>query len=286
MPHFLLLWLLTNAQIVSGKYDISSKKLKDIFEKFKIDTYFCPPYKYNYFIENNLKIPKTLTNIILGSAPIYTGFLEKLLWVLNENQKVTCIYGMTEMLPIAYIDWREKVNTKVNWDLLWIFIENIDYKIIKDELLVKWDHNMKKYLWYETKDFVETWDLVNIQNKQLVMIWRKKDMIIKKEYNIYPWIYEPIISKIPWVLACAMIWIYDKKINDEKIILFVEIWNLHKKFDEKYIMSKLRYSDFSIDKFAIPNKIIFCKIPRIGRQEKIDKNKLREIYLHNFKLWK
>jgi hypothetical protein len=72
MPHFLLLGLLTQSHIISGPDNIKPKRLKDILEKFQIDTYFCPPYKYNYFIERNIKIPKTLTNILLGSAPIYT----------------------------------------------------------------------------------------------------------------------------------------------------------------------------------------------------------------------
>lgn len=278
MPHFLLLWLLTDAHIITGPYNIKWKKLKNIFEKFKIDTYFCPPYKYNYFIENNIKVPKTLNNILLGSAPIYNGFLEKLLPFLDNDQKVTCIYGMTEMLPIAYIDGREKVITKVNWDLLWNFIQDTHYKIIENELFVKWVHQMKKYLWKDIEEFIKTWDLVNIQNEKLVMIWRKKDMIIRKEYNIYPWIYEPIICQIPWIFHCAMIWIYDEKINDEKIILYVEIWYSHKNYDKNYIINKLKFWEYSIDKFAIPDEVIFWKLPRIGRQEKIDKNKLRENY--------
>lgn len=278
MPHFLLLGLLTDAHIISGPYNIKPKKLKEILEKFQIDTYFCPPYKYNYFIENNIKIPKTLTNILLGSAPIYTWFLEKLLPLLDEKQKVTCIYGMTEILPIAYIDGREKVATKVDGDVLGNFVSGINYQIIDNELQVQGPHQMQYYLWFKTKLFIETGDLVNIQNEKLVMIGRKKDMIIRKEYNIYPWVYEPIICQIPWVFHCAMVWVYDEKLNDEKIILFVEMWYSHKTYNQDYIMNKLKSGEYSIDSYALPDEIIFCTLPRIGRQEKIDKNKLREMY--------
>lgn len=278
MPHFLLLWLLTDAHIISGPYNIKQKKLKKILEKLQIDTYFCPPYKYNYFIENNLKVPKTLTNILLWSAPIYTWFLEKLLPLLDEEQKITCIYGMTEILPIAYIDGREKVATKVDGDLLGNFVSDINYQVVENELQVQAPHQMQHYLWYETKPFIETWDLVNIQNEKLVMIGRKKDMIIRKEYNIYPWLYEPIICQIPWVFHCAMVWVYDEALNDEKIILFVEMWYSHKKFDENYIMSRLKSWEYSIDTYALPDEIIFGRLLRIGRQEKVDKNELRKNY--------
>jgi len=52
-------------------------------------------------------------------------------------------------------------------------------------------------------------------------------MIIRKEYNIYPSLYEPIISQIPGISDCALIGIYDEKLNDEKIILFIECDGLH-----------------------------------------------------------
>ena len=276
MPHFLLLWLLVDAHIISGSYNIKPRKLKFILEKYKIDTYFCPPYKYNYFIENNLKVPNTLTNILLGSAPIYTWFLEKLLPLLDEQQKVTCIYGMTEMLPIAYIDGREKVATKVDGDLLGNIIDEINHNIVENELQVQGPHQMLHYLWYDTKPFIETWDLVRIQHNKLVMIGRKKDMIIRKEYNIYPWVYEPIICQIPWVFHCALVWMYDEKLNDEKIILFVEMWYSHKKYNQNYIMTQLKSWEYSIDEYALPDEIIFCILPRIWRQNKIDKIALRD----------
>lgn len=77
---------------------------------------------------------------------------------------------------------------------------------------------------------------------------------------------------------------YMMKINDEKIILYVEMWYSHKSYDKNYVINKLKFWEYSIDKFAIPDEVIFWKLPRIGRQEKIDKNKLREIYIKN-NLW-
>jgi hypothetical protein len=44
---------------------------------------------------------------------------------------------MTEILPIASIDGREKIIINIQGDVLGDFIESIDYKIINNELLVR-----------------------------------------------------------------------------------------------------------------------------------------------------
>ena len=288
MPHFLLLWILAWGKIITGPYNLSPKKLSNILEKYKVDTYFSPPYKYNYFIENNLSIPKNLKNILLWSAPIYIWFLKKLIPLLDDTQKITCIYGMTEILPIAYIDGRKKVQEKVSGDLLWNLIDDIHYKILEDgELIVNWVHQMSHYLFEKKEQYIYTGDLVKIERDMLIMIGRKKDMIIRKEYNIYPWLYEPIISKIPWVVACALIWIYDKIKNDEKIILYIEESWTHNRYDANSILKILKTGEYSIDDYALPDEVFFTKIPRNGRQQKIDKNILRWLYIQKEKnIWK
>ncbi len=281
MPHFLLLWIIAWAKVISWPYNLSSEKLEKVFRTYGIDTYFSPPYKYNYFIEKNKKLPISLKNILLWSAPIYVWFLEKLLPLADVSQKITCIYGMTEMLPIAYIDWREKVTLPVEWDVLGKIIHGVEYTIDTDsELLLCGSHMMLRYQWMKKIKHIESWDLVKIENDTLIMIGRKKDMIIRKEYNIYPWLYEPVISKIPWVKECAIFGIYDTWINDERIILCIERYN--SKFpcaiNEVYIENCLKHWKYSIDTFAFPDEIIFKDLPRSGKQKKIDKQLLKKWY--------
>ncbi len=280
LPHFVLIWISMGVKNIVWENNISDKSFLGILEKYKIDTIFSPPYRFINIIDNTKMstegfsplqkiLPKTLKHICLWSAPIYKSFLEKLVKNIEKDTKITCIYGMTEILPISYIDWREKINKKVDWDLLWKVLDNIEINILKDwELEISWDWLFKKYLWWENIKKHRTWDLVKFENWNLIMKWRKKDMILRKDYNIYPTLYEPIINSIPWIIESAMIWIFDKKLQDEKVILFIE-WKKNIKFDLEKI----------IDKFALPDEIIFLdKMPRIWRQNKIDKNFLRNNY--------
>lgn len=278
MPHFLLLWIVAGAEVISGPYTLSGKKLEEVFQKYEVDTYFSPPYKYNYFIEDQRKIPKTLRHILLGSAPIYTGFLQKLLPLLDETQKVTCVYGMTELLPIASIDGREKLKIQETGDVLWRLLPHIQYTFKEWEFLVSASHQMLHYLGSETTKYIETGDLVEMKKNLLIMKGRKKDMIIRKEYNIYPWVYEPIISKIPGVSASAMFGVYDEKVHDERVILALEIEKSQIPYNTKDIIYMLKSGIYSIDTYALPDEIIFCNIPRSGRQQKIDKKLLKKQY--------
>ena len=72
-----------------------------------------------------------------------------------------------------------------------------------------------------------------MQDGKLILVGRKKDMIIKGNYNIYPGLYEPVIQNIPGVLACAMVGVFDTDMQDEKIVLAVEPENKFEKEFEK-----------------------------------------------------
>ena len=172
-------------------------------------------------------------------------------------------------------------------DVLWYLVDGIEYKIIDDELLLKWSHSMQNYLWKPREEYIATGDLVKFDHERIVMIGRRKDMIIRKEYNIYPSLYETVMSQIPGVSTVALVWIYDENMHDECVVLFLETYptSLYTKQD---IYLLLQSGEYSIDQYAIPDDIIFTKIPKIGRHNKIDKDTLRAIY-HNQKIsliWK
>jgi len=275
LPHFVLIWIIMWVKVVVWKNNISDLKYFSILKKFKIDTIFSPPYRYLQILNWNSKLPITLKHICLWSAPIYKSFLLKLYEKISLDTKVSCIYWMTELLPISYIDWKEKINSNVNWDLLWVPMSGIDINILNDfELELSWKWLFKKYLWWKYIKNHKTWDLVEFIDWKLIMKWRKKDMILRKDYNIYPSLYESIINSIPGVTDSALVWIWNKDIEDEDIYLFIEWYNLSK----KNIYNNLKKWKYSIDECTLPNKIIFCVLPRKWRQNKIDKKDLRNNY--------
>lgn len=278
MPHFLLLGLLMWVKIIAGSQDISWSKFVKILEKYKVDTYFSPPYRYNYALEHSILLPKTLKNILLGSAPVHSSFLRRFELIASHVPHIICIYGMTEVLPIATIDAREKMIKVSGWDILWYTLPCIEYILLEKELLIKSDVHTASYLWEWVYNYIPTGDLVIVEDNMIILQWRKKDMIIRKEYNIYPWIYEVSIMNIPRVSEVAMVGIYDEHISDEKIILFIEMLPNSKIYSEKDILSLLSWWEHSIDSYALPDEIFFLDLPRKWRQKKIDKQELKNIY--------
>ncbi len=273
LPHFVLMGIYFGVKTIVWEVNLIWNKFKKVLEMYQVDTIFSPPYRFSYFVNNKENLPKSLRKIFLGSAPVYQSFLEKLLKLASKNTQIVCIYGMTEILPIAIIDAREKIKLKSKGDILGELIEGLKLEVWVDwELVISWKWIFTRYLNKDKVSKVFTGDIVRIQNWIVEMMGRKKDMIIKKDYNIYPSLYENLILSLPNIEEVALVGIYDEILNDEKIILYIK-WN---KINLGDICEKLKHI---IDFFAIPDEIICLKsLPKIGRQQKIDKNNLRNNY--------
>ncbi len=295
MPQFILLWIISWKKVIVWRMKYSLKKLINTIKKFNVDTIFSPPYKFNDLMRKKIKIPKCLKYIFFGSAPVYTWFLEKIYKYTNDFIKIYSIYWMTEMLPIALIDWKEKIQLQENikWDILWYPLEWIEYKLEKDnELFLKGKHASKKYFWKERYDFIQTWDVVEIVSNKwrdlLTILSRKKDMIIRKEYNIYPSLYEKTINNIPFIKNSALIWVWNEIKEDEDIVLCIELEDKYKSENfcklKKELFQLLKFWNYSIDDFAIPDFIEKINIPCSWKQNKVNKIILKHNYLKL--LWK
>lgn len=280
--HFTLLWIASWSKVILWDEWYSSKKVQDIFLKHKVECSFFAPYKLQKFIEDDIEFTSFLDCIITWSAPIYNSLLRRLYTHIWEDIKVLCLYGMTEILPIAYIEWKEKLNLHLRiWNILWRPIAWIDYNFKDWELLISGKHGSKQYFWKNKNNSINTWDLVEERDSYLIMVWRKKDMILRGNYNIYPQVYEPIISSIPWVRECTMFWIPESDTNEFIILLL----DSDITYSQKDIYNLLEKGKYSIDNYALPQYIFFGKIPKFGRQKKIHKNKLNTIYSQKI-IWK
>lgn len=282
LAHFLLMAVALGTTSILPKDKFSPEDYFRTLDKYQPTVLFGPPAEFielvNYCKKNNRKFPKQIKKIFLGSAPVLSGFLQKLISHLPDSTQITCIYGMTEVLPVATIDGRIKAQWEGQGDLLGALDSEVKYKLGDNgELLLNTPYAFKSYLGKEKTSLFDTGDLVKFKNKQLILIGRKKDMIIKGNYNIYPELYESTIQKIPGVAACAMVGVRDEDLEDEKIILAIEPEDFTNKNPAQYVMDKIKSGDYSIDTQALPDKVVVMKLPRFGRQSKIDKKRLRDI---------
>lgn len=277
LPHFALIGMMTGYKTHFWKESSTTKFRINFIESNTITTLFGPPAEFLAFItfceKNNRSFPSSLNHIILGSAPIHKNFISLLRKYYKG--KITCLYGMTEHVVISSIDGDEKLAYPMEQDVLGKPVESMAYSIAADgELMVKAAYTFKRYLHQsERVDYHPTGDLVfEDKDGNLVMKGRKKNMIIRAHKNIYPALYESTINAIKGVQEACMLGIYNDQKHDEEVILLIEATN---GLTEDSLRKQLNSGPHAIDTDALPDHIIFMKIPKAGRQQKVDYQFLR-----------
>ena len=278
LPHFMLIFTYFGGETHLWPENLSAKQRYHFIEKHRITTFFGPPSEIlplvNYAIELRIKLPSVLKHIILGSAPTHTSFLEKLSGVTEAD--ITCIYGMTENLVASTANGKEKQGYKGIGDFVGRIVPGVKIKINDDhEILIQSPQLFRGYHLQEPRQgWHHTGDLGRVENNNLILIGRKKDMIIRKNKNIYPALYEPIITQIAGIDEAALVGIYDEKSHDEEVFLVVDS---KENIDVVNLKKLLSHGPFQIDKDVLPDKIFQMPIPKTGRQLKVDKVKLKEL---------
>lgn len=278
LPHFMLLGVNAGRLVYIWNNELSPKEKLDFIEKNRITTIFGPPSDFipmMHFLSNRSKsFPACVKNLYFGSAPVHAAFLSRLAKVCN-NVQFTCLYGMTENLMVCVQDGHEKINYKGKGDLVGKPFDGVRLEIQEDaEVGVSSKQKFKNY-WHKNPDteIHLSGDLGEIDSEgRLALIGRKKDMLIRGNFNIYPGLYEPTINKIPGITEAVLIGVYNDQLADEVVCLVIEA---EKHFKIEEVMKLLKSGSYSIDKDALPDKIIFRPLPRLGRQNKVDRKKLR-----------
>lgn len=233
--------------------------------------------------------PDTLKTVMLGAAPVLAPFLERAAGLL-PGVRFHCIYGMTEVLPIAIADGHEKLGFAAGrtaefrtpdgageGDYLGEPLPGVRLRVADDhELIVSGPNMCLGYLGEDTMDEHATGDLVRLDHGRLVLLGRKKDMIIRGKTNIYPGLYEPVIAGIDGVGQAVMVGVPDG-IGDEAVWLAVEPH--HGRNQEALLRTLRRELPKLIDESALPDQIeIMPRLPASGRHSKPDRIALRALF--------
>jgi acyl-CoA synthetase (AMP-forming)/AMP-acid ligase II len=277
LPQFALVGISAGVKVFMWDHTWSPEKKLQFITENNITTLFGPPSDYlplvQYLSKSRSAFPSTLKNIYLGSAPVYSAFLKKLL-TCCDHVRVTSLYGMTENLMVAYQDACQKVSEIVEGDLVGKPFPNVALSFAADgEITIRSDQLFSRY-WHAQKNSGphHTGDLGKLDEQgRLILQGRKKDMIIRRNFNVYPGLYEPTINKIEGIIEAVMIGVYNKEKADEEIILVVES---EQPMHADQVASKLRSGEYSIDREALPDKIVFRTLPRSGRQNKVNRQEL------------
>ena len=284
LPHFMLLGIAAGLPVKLMKPDLSAKAKSNFIQKENIGIVFGPPGDYmpliKYCEKNNKILPGCLQHVMIGSAPVHILFLKRLIAVLPMQTQITCTYGMTENLLVSTIDGRQKILYKGEGDIVGKPTDRIQITIAEDgEILLRSPQMFSRYYHEESgSEWHHTGDLGKINdNGDLILSGRKKEMIIRRNMNIYPALYENTIKHIEGIDEAAMIGIYDETLHDEKVYLAVEGNDINIHAIKKQLLNGIH----SIDKEALPDEIFKMTIPRKGRQNKIDRAAIIEYIKKN-----
>lgn len=227
------------------------------------------------------RLPESLRHLFLFSAPITTTVLERVHALGNDDLTITCAYAMTEMIPVAWIDSREKLAWSGDGDVVGRPVRGVEARVVGGELELRGPNAFLGYVGMEHVDWYGTGDNAYIDDEgRIVLMGRAKDMLIHDHFNLYPGLYEPTISRINGIGACAIIGVPDPETADERILLYVEpdpaVLGLTSDELRKRVQRGIRTGDTRIDVKALPDEIhVVEQLPRSGRSHKIDRAALR-----------
>lgn len=233
----------------------------------------------DYCVAHQRRLPASLRVLLLGGSPVHAALLRRLRDVVEEGTRVVCVYGMTEILPVALVSLEEKLAYDGTGDLLGAPVPTVHARVADDgELLVSGPALFDRYLGGSPVTEHATGDLARMEDGRIVLLGRAKDMIIRGETNIYPELYEPVIERIPGVRRCALIGQYLERLADECVVLVVEP-EPGTNADEldRRLRHELRYGDCRIDTAAQPDFIFSMPLPEAGRASKVNKAALRAL---------
>lgn len=225
------------------------------------------------------KLPSSVKDVWVGAAPVRRSFLQRLEAVIDCAVNIWCVYGMTEILPVARIALRDKLRYAGDGDPVGACVDGVTASVANGgELILKGPNLFEGYYGEAGRAQIETGDLARIDDDIIILLGRKKDMIIRGQTNVYPELYESTIEGIAGVARCAMIGLYDAGLADERIVLAVQLEDgVASASAERMIRSELRAGKSSIDASAFPDDFLFVELPLSGRSGKVDKQALRDI---------
>lgn len=223
------------------------------------------------------QFPPSLRSLMIGAAPVRSPFLARLAPLLPTPCVAWCVYGATEMLPIARVDLHEKLAYTGAGDLIGRPVAGACVRLDEQgQLIVRGPSLCTGYAGQPPMLEHATGDLARFEGDRLVLLGRRKDMIIRGDHNIYPELYEPLVERIPGVRRAAMLGDFREADADERVVLVVEPERGEvAETLRARVWDAVRAGPLRLDRSALPDEVRVATLPDAGRSHKLDKRALR-----------
>ncbi|WP_460367863.1 class I adenylate-forming enzyme family protein, partial [Actinocorallia lasiicapitis] len=231
---------------------------------------FCVPVHLAELLDVAELLPEGVRHVILGAAPAPAGVLRRAV-AAAPNAEVLSVYAMTEIVPVAIASAREKLAHTDGGDLLGVPLPGVKARIADDgELFLSGPNLSRTYLGQDDHTELATGDLARLDGDRLILLGRKKDMLIRGKFNLYPGLYEPAVTALDGVAEAAIIGVPDQETGDEQVVLA---------YTGTASEAALRkHLPRLLDAAALPDRIVrLPALPYGGRTRKLDRAALRAL---------
>jgi len=292
------------AAVARGRKSRRARAVLRFIEDGIVDSYFGAPYVWLEILRSlppGARLPPTLRNVLLGSAPVPPSFLRRLRERLAPSTEVRILYGLTEVGPACSISADEKMAWTGGGDLVGAPLEGVRVGIVPStdapdtpdasnapdadegigEVTLGASSLYTGYLGAPIRrddEPLRTGDFGRIVmhggRPMLLLLGRTKDMIVRRGVNIYPSLFEPAIMALPrhGIESCALLGIWDDARADETVTL---AYTANAPVDERAFRHDVALVT-GID--AAPDDFVRVGVmPVAGRQNKIDRAALRRL---------
>ncbi|SEI87359.1 long-chain acyl-CoA synthetase [Bhargavaea ginsengi] len=286
---------LLNPTLISGGYCYLLKRWKSTvetlgkMEKKRITYFFGPPTMITYIlnepalVDYDLKLRLTYT----GAAPLPEEIFQR--WTERFGFEIVEGYGLTETSPVVCMNpavGKKKLRS------VGLPIEDVQVKIMSEgfeevppgtpgELVVKGPNVMKGYYkreeenrkafrdgWFKTGDVAMKDD-----EGYIYIIDRKKDLIIRSGFNVYPREVEEVLYMHPAILEAAVI----GTPHPEKGETVVAVLTLRDGYGESVVEKLEHFCRERLASYKVPSEFrVVAEFPKTN-SGKIMKAKLKEV---------
>lgn len=262
-----------------------------------IDAYFGSPFLWVEMMAqagaDSPPLGRELKAVWLGGAPVTKEFLKSLKQWLHPDTRIEAIYGLTESGPLCVAFGEDKMAWNGEGDFVGAALPGVELSIERrrseaepGEVVVRSPSLYTGYLGEPERgedEGLHTGDLgklVEWEGREvLVLMGREKDMIIRSSVNVYPTTLEPALRTLstdagqPLLRECALIGLWNSERQDEDIVMCYqpaqEVALSEKEL--RPLVEGVTGEDAAPDFYLEVNPI-----PVTGRQNKVDKQALRE----------
>jgi long-chain acyl-CoA synthetase len=268
-------YLTGSSIVVFPKFDVT--EVFESIEKYRIKTFSAVPAMihamYSYPQAEKYDI-SCLESVGSGSAPLPVALLQA--FQKKFNADVLEGYGLSEAAPIvtAHVRGKPIKPGSVGLPIVGVEVKIVDQNGIEvptgevGELIVRGDNITPGYFQNdeETKNTIKdhwlhTGDMAKIdEDGYIYIVDRKKDLIIRGGFNLYPRDVEEILNGHPKVSEAAVVGIPDERMGEEMVACVV------KKPDARVTEAELiEYCQEQLAKHKTPRRVLFLEsLPRNG----------------------